>query len=480
MPYKINTPKMPKHITKITLLSVLLCFLLVTKTSLVKAQQQILQQQKKIVPNNMPNRLFGLTIDESSLDEQLMKMQAPKLIEHILTELRIIKASQINNNTLTVRIVIPVGCESGGNCDSSEVKATNKLDKKYLDLMQRIKSEGLAFVMAEVVDSDVGSSGKCFKGLDEAKSVTTYLERTKKLYEKLGKYVDIWEIGNEVNGDWVGGNFIGTIKNNQRRKIVVAQIKAAYDFLTAKKQEITDSNTLLSKQEKIPLTAITFYFSGVDKKRHSYENINDAMMGWIRGEGAHFVDSNKNKITFTNLDYLLVSYYPEDNFYEEEGSNKPKQIVLTPKEWVEIFATIKANYSNTTKFGLGEVGAQCYFSKKADKCNTLLLDYEMGQRNPCDKYDAKGNLIETRKCPCCLTAQVQVMKAYYIDLDKQICEAMENDSRFKNAEQFTGGYFNWYYSNDVVNKIANGNAVDKIQAEKVRAAIIEAYKDFNK
>jgi hypothetical protein len=473
---------MPKQIKiiKITLFSVSLCLLLVTKTSLVKAQQQILQQEKKIVPNNMPNRLFGLTIDESSLDEQQLKMNGPKLVEHILNELRKIKASQINNNTLTVRIVIPVGCESGGNCDSSEVRATNKLDKKYLDLIQRIKSEELAFVMAEVLDSDVGSSSKCFKGLDEAKSVAIYLERTKKLYAKLGKYVDIWEIGNEVNGDWVGGNVTGTIKNNQRRKIVVAQIKAAYDFLTVKKQEIENNNKLFSKADKIPLTSITFYFSGVDKKRHSYENINDEIMEWITGEGAHFIDSNKSKITFTNLDYLLISYYPEDNFYEEEGSNKQKQIVLTPKEWVEIFATIKANYSSTTKFGFGEVGAQCYYNKKADKCNTLLLDYEMGQRNPCDKYDAKGNLIESRKCPCCLTAQIQVMKEYYTDLDKQITEAMKNDSRFKDAEQFTGGYFNWYYSNDVVNKMANGNAADKAQAEKVRNAIIEAFKNFDK
>jgi hypothetical protein len=407
-------------------------------------------------------------------------MPAPKLIEHIIDELRIIKAAQINSNTLTVRIVIPVGCESGGNCDSSEVKATNKLDKKYVDLMQRIKSEGLAFVMAEVLDSDVGSSSKCFKGLDKAKSVACYLERTKKLYVKLGNYVDIWEIGNEVNGDWVGGYLVGAAKNNQRRKIVVAQLKAAYDFLTAKKEEIENNNKLLNANEKIPLTAITFYFSGIEKKRHSYENTNDEMMGWIKGEGAHFIDSNKNKIAFPNLDYLFISYYPEDNFYEQEGTNKQLQIILSPNEWVEIFAAIAANYSANTKFGIGEVGAQCYFSKKADKCNTLLLDYETGQRNPCDKYDAKGNLIESRKCPCCLTAQVQIMKDYYIDLDKQICEAMKNDSRFKNAERFTGGYFNWYYSNDVVNKMANGNASDKVQAEKVRNAVIEAFKNFDK
>jgi hypothetical protein len=353
------------------------------------------------------------------------------------------------------------------------------LDKKYIELIKRIKDGNLANVMAEVVDSDVESSSKCFKGLDKAAAVANYLDRTKKLYDKLGQYVDIWEIGNECNGDWVGGNFVGTANNNQRRKIVVAEMKAAYDFLNAKKNEIENRNKLTGKNEKIPQTAVTFYFSGVDKKRHSYENINDEMMGWIKGEGAHFLDDNKNKIKFTNLDYLLVSYYPEDNFYETGGKNV--SIVLTPKEWVDIFATIKDNYSPTTKFGLGEVGAQCYYSKKIDnctQCKTLVLDYEKNEKNPCDKYDAKGEVIEARKCPCCHCAQVKVMKDYYTDLDKQICDEMKADRRFQSADRFVGGYFNWYYSPDVLNKMVVGNAEDKVQAEKVRGAIIESYKTF--
>jgi hypothetical protein len=426
-------------------------------------------------------RLFGLTIDESSFDDKKMKMDATKQIDHIINEIKKIKNAQPNNNTLTVRVVMPVGCENGNNCDSTEIKQTNKLDKRYIDLIKRIKTENLANVMAEVLDSDVESSSKCFKALDKAASVAIYLERTKKLYEKLGQYVDIWEIGNECNGDWVGGNFVGAINNNQRRKIVVAQMKAAYDFLVAKKIQIENSNKTNGKNEKVPQTSITFYFSGVDKKRHSYENINDEMIGWIKGEGAHFIDDKNNKIKFTNLDYLLVSYYPEDNFYEDAGKNI--SIVLTAKEWVGIFATIKANYSPTTKFGLGEIGAQCYYSKKitnCTQCKTLVLDYEKNEKNPCDVYDAKGEMIEGRKCPCCYCAQVKVVADYYTDLDKQICDEMKADSRFQSAERFVGGYFNWYYSLDVINKMAIGNAEDKAQADKIRNATIEAFKIFER
>jgi hypothetical protein len=437
--------------------------------------------------NNLPKKLFGLTIDESSLDEEGLKKTAAQLIENILTELRKIKQAQPNNNTLTVRIVLPVGCEGGGNCDSTEVKATNKLDKKYLQLIKQIKTEGLAFVMAEIVDSDIESSAKCFNILDETKSVAAYVERTKKMYDKLGNYVDIWEIGNEVNGDWFGGNAVGNIKNEQRRKIVVAQLKGAYDFLASKKAEIQTNNKLLNKNEKYPLTAITFYFNGDAKKRNSYENINDQMMRWIRGVGNQFMDNKNKKISFANLDYLLVSYYPDDNFYEPNGdvNDYSIQINLTAKEWVEIMDTVTTNYSTNTKFGFGEIGTQCYFTKKPltnnpqNDCKTIRIDLLKNGRNPCDTYDAKGEIIETRKCPCCLIAQVKVMKDYYIDLDKQITDELKVNNNFKNTDRFIGGYFNWYYSIDVVNKMANGTVAEKEQANKVRAAIIEAYKNFS-
>jgi hypothetical protein len=57
---------------------------------------------------------------------------------------------------------------------------------------------------------------------------------------------------------------------------------------------------------------------------------------------------------------------------------------------------------------------------------------------------------------------------------------MKTDTRFQSAERFIGGYFNWYYSPDVINKMATGNTEDKLQAEKIRNATIEAYKAFLK
>ena len=266
----------------------------------------------------------------------------------------------------------------------------------------------------------------------------------------------------------------------------MGQLKAAYDFLDNRKVTIQKSNVLNDKDEKYPLTALTFYFNGGGKNKNTYENINDAMHMWMLGMGKHFIDKNNNKITFTNLDYLLISYYPDDNFYEPNPSvsDFSTPIHWPPKDWVDMFDSIKFNYSSNTKFGLGEMGTQCYFynkptgSKAKNNCETLRLDLLKNGRNPCDKYNAIGEVIKARTCPCCYDAQVSVIKEYYTNLDAQIGEEMKKNNNFKSADRFIGGYFNWYYSADVINKMVKGTTQEKAQAEKVRNAIIEAYKKY--
>ncbi len=457
----------------------MLCFIVLT----IIGSKNIFAQAEKKSSNqhNAPTRLFGITIDESSFNEEGLGLNDQQQIENIITEIKKIKNAQQSKKALTVRIVLPVGCENGGDCDPTEPIITNKLDNKYVLLMQQISQQGIAKIMAEVIDSDIESSTKCVVVTDVLKSANKYLDRVKKMYAKIGKYVDIWEIGNEANGDWVGGSVEGDAKNKIRRKIVVAQIKAAYDFLTQKKLENINSNQLKNENEKVPQTAITYYFSGVEENRHCYENKNDALLGWLNAEGEHFKDVNGKVITFPNLDYVLISYYPEDNFYLPKGAKESIPIVLSAQDWVNVFAVIKENFGAEISYGLGEVGAQCYYSKKnmnCGDCKVLLLDYDTQEKNPCDVYDKKGEVIEARNCPCCYCAQVKVVTNYYQELDNEILMALKNDNRFLNSHRFIGGYFNWYYSADVVNKTAKGNEADKLQAEKVRNATIAAFKNF--
>ena len=72
---------MSKLTVKNTLIYITLSVLFIAQGNYIKAQNQV---AKKISQNEIPSKLFGLTIDESSLDEQLLKMDALKLIENIL------------------------------------------------------------------------------------------------------------------------------------------------------------------------------------------------------------------------------------------------------------------------------------------------------------------------------------------------------------------------------------------------------------
>ena len=61
---------------KTTLFCIILTFIFLIRGTIVHAQSQMLQTSKQLSPNEIPNKLFGLTIDESSLDEVALKMIA--------------------------------------------------------------------------------------------------------------------------------------------------------------------------------------------------------------------------------------------------------------------------------------------------------------------------------------------------------------------------------------------------------------------
>jgi hypothetical protein len=86
----------------------------------------------------------------------------------------------------------------------------------------------LSYVMGEIVDSFYM---KCY-------TVPEYLNRTKDYVDTLGDVVDIWEVGNEINGDWTFGS---TRKCKPRASVkstpatdVASKMVAAYDYVKSK------------------------------------------------------------------------------------------------------------------------------------------------------------------------------------------------------------------------------------------------------
>jgi hypothetical protein len=147
-------------------------------------------------------------------------------------------------------------------------------------------------------------------------SVSGYLRRTTRYLDSMGDIVHIWEVGNEVNGEWLG-----------KTENVVAKISGAYDLVKARGKT----------------AALTLYYNEDCWARPANE-----MFTWAQ---ANIPDRMKK-----GLDYVFISYYEED-------CNE-----LRP-DWPTVFAKLAAMFPNS-RIGFGEVG-----SSDPDRKAELLTRY---------------------------------------------------------------------------------------------------------
>ena len=167
-----------------------------------------------------------------------------------------------------------------------------------------VKVRNVSYVMGELLDSFYVKQY----------SVQQYLDRTKEYLSVLGDVVDIWEVGNEINGEWLGNN-----------ADVVAKMTGAYDIVKAQGKT----------------TELTLYYN------------KDC---WSRSSNEMFTWANNNipARMKQGLDYVLVSYYEDDC----NG--------LQP-DWPTVFRQLHNMFPNS-KIGFGEVGTT-NTAKKAEYVN---------------------------------------------------------------------------------------------------------------
>jgi hypothetical protein len=136
-------------------------------------------------------------------------------------------------------------------------------------------------------------------------SVEGYLARTNAYLAAFGSTVDIWEVGNEINGEWVDTTSGGVAD-------VVAKMAGAYDIVSAAGKR----------------TALTLYACGDADRAHD-------MLTWA---AANVPDRMR-----TGLDYVLVSFYEGD-------------CGVSPPDWPATFHELRLLFP-TARLGFGEVGA---------------------------------------------------------------------------------------------------------------------------
>jgi hypothetical protein len=176
----------------------------------------------------------------------------------------------------------------------------------YVDPVNQIRQ--VAYVMGEILDSAF------VKNI----SIAGYAQRTTDYLNAIGSNVDIWEIGNEINGEWLGNT-----------SDVVAKMTNAYG--QAKGRGLK--------------AALTLYYN-----QDCWSTADHEMFTWA--------GNNVPADMKTNLDYVLVSYYEHDC-----NNLKP--------DWQTVFTQLHQMFPNS-KIGFGESG-----STQADKQSYLTRYYTM-------------------------------------------------------------------------------------------------------
>ncbi len=168
----------------------------------------------------------------------------------------------------------------------------------YLDDLNTIR--GAADVMGLIADSS------------DVKALTSegYHDRAVQYFDALASQVAVWEVGNEVNGDWLG-----------TPASVASKVVDAYD--EAHKRGLK--------------TAITLYYNTTCSSDPTAY-----MTAWV---DTWLPDRVRN-----GVDYLLVSYYPDD------CGGVP--------DWPTTFGKLRSRFP-TAKLGFGEIGVNSSAKKAA-------------------------------------------------------------------------------------------------------------------
>jgi len=149
-------------------------------------------------------------------------------------------------------------------------------------------------------------------------SMDAYKARVDAYLDAYGDNVTLWEIGNEVNGEWTG------VPSE------VAQ-KTLYGYQEAKKRGYQ--------------TALTLYYNDFKENDGCWSNPEEKMRDWAKLQ--------LNSSIKEGVDYVFVSYYEEDCDH-----HRPTQ-----EEWEGVFSDLGKIFPNS-KLGFGEVGVRQQREKK--------------------------------------------------------------------------------------------------------------------
>jgi hypothetical protein len=183
----------------------------------------------------------------------------------------------------------------------------------YLGPIQTFSAS--AYIMGELVDSS-------YMTAYTASSVATW---TQSYLQTLGGLVNIWEVGNEVNGNW--------LSNESNGADVLPKIEAMYDAVAAQSG----------------VTAITFFYEGEPTDPNNCiatDHGGNDMFTWITNNFQLNLPAAQRPAATEqirlNLNYALISWYPD-------------QCPGESPNWAWVYTQLASIFPNA-KVGFGELG----------------------------------------------------------------------------------------------------------------------------
>ncbi len=170
---------------------------------------------------------------------------------------------------------------------------------QYANAVRRISE--VSFVLGELLDSFYMRQY----------SIAQYEARAREYLTAFGNQVNVWEVGNEINGDWLGAG-------------AIQKAEAAFKIIEAAGGK----------------TALTLYYN------KNCEDKNGPMMDWVK--------KNVPASMREGLDWVTVSYY------EDDCENR----VVPLTEWNAVFSELHTIFPNSTLL-MGEVGTEIATRKAA-------------------------------------------------------------------------------------------------------------------
>jgi hypothetical protein len=279
----------------------------------------------------IPLPVHGVTIADFSFSGAVQDIRVTSYLNKVLTSLNNLTDQPSARITFTL-----CGVGDDGSCSSPAAAST------YTAAIQTLKSQTRPpFLLGEVLDS---SYQGCFTPTGSPSGTQSAEARWYDYVSTLGSYVDIWEVGNEINGNWLDSQDAG--KNGISCPWSVPSTTDA-NVVT----DMINAYNIVKGAGK--LAELTLYYPGTGSSCDSPAAFDP--ITWT--------EANVPLNMRYGMDYVFLSYYHQDCTAGTDPS---------PSAWGTFFTQVQNLFPNA-KIGFGEWG---YSTKKltGSTLDTLLSE----------------------------------------------------------------------------------------------------------